>query len=389
MKILCVIGARGNSKRLKRKNLQKYNNTTLLEWAIQNALKSKFIDKIVVDSEDNEILKIAMTYPIKAHQREPSLSEDDVSLYTPIKKVLEKYDKYDLIVILQVDNPVAGFEQIDYCIDWFLNNDDAEDISTFFNDRRTGTVRVIHRKFFFSGFPTANIYAIEDRPDYIDIHTRDDLIKANEYLKNIAHDTLEIKEKFNTPIEYNTRVIYYHMYRYFKANELLNIQKTDMVLDCSCGQGYGTFILSQNAGHVFGLDVNENYLALAKKEYKKTNIAFHTYKKWETNKNIKINKIVCIETIEHLPKKDIYKFANKLMKYLEENGDLCVICPIGEDKPSEYNKFHLNEPSIDTLYNLFTPHFKHSCFYIDNFVNSFDKKQEYCILILKGKYHVF
>ena len=50
-KILGIVVARANSKRLKNKNLLKYKNKTLIEHAYKNARKSKFIDDIVLSSE--------------------------------------------------------------------------------------------------------------------------------------------------------------------------------------------------------------------------------------------------------------------------------------------------------------------------------------------------
>ena len=58
MSILAIIPARGGSKEIKIKNLKKINNKTLLEQTIDEAKKSKIIDKIYVSSDSNEILKL-------------------------------------------------------------------------------------------------------------------------------------------------------------------------------------------------------------------------------------------------------------------------------------------------------------------------------------------
>ena len=57
-KILGLVIARANSKRLKNKNLLKYKNKTLIEHAYNNAKKSKFIDDIVLSSESEKIIKL-------------------------------------------------------------------------------------------------------------------------------------------------------------------------------------------------------------------------------------------------------------------------------------------------------------------------------------------
>ena len=128
MKILCYIGARGGSKRLKNKNMQKYGEKTLIQHAIENALKSRYIDTIIFDSEDHKMLnhvrkikreadKLHRPPYLEIHRRKDDLSHDHVSLYDPVREILEIYSWFPIIVILQVDNPVENHAIIDKCIE--------------------------------------------------------------------------------------------------------------------------------------------------------------------------------------------------------------------------------------------------------------------------------
>jgi len=101
MKILCYIGAKGKSRRLEYKNLSHYGDKTLIEHAIENALQSKYIDKIVFDSEDKKILDLVRKLKRKSdkkphraflqiHKRNPGLSKGEISLYEPARVVLSK-----------------------------------------------------------------------------------------------------------------------------------------------------------------------------------------------------------------------------------------------------------------------------------------------------------
>ena len=58
MKNLAIILGRKKSKRLKRKNLLKIGGKTLVERAIENAIKSKKFSKIIVSSDDEKILSL-------------------------------------------------------------------------------------------------------------------------------------------------------------------------------------------------------------------------------------------------------------------------------------------------------------------------------------------
>ena len=56
---LAIVPARGGSKRLPRKNVLDLAGKPLIAWTIEAARNSKYIDKIVVSSDDTEILQIA------------------------------------------------------------------------------------------------------------------------------------------------------------------------------------------------------------------------------------------------------------------------------------------------------------------------------------------
>ena len=55
---LAIIPARGGSKRLPRKNVLDLCGKHLIAYTIEAALKSKYIDKVIVSSDDDEILNI-------------------------------------------------------------------------------------------------------------------------------------------------------------------------------------------------------------------------------------------------------------------------------------------------------------------------------------------
>lgn len=193
-------------------------------------------------------------------------------------------------------------------------------------------------------------------------------------------DTLDLQKYFKEPIDYNCRTLFNHLGRYFYAMQKLKITKNDTVLDCSCGQGYGSYNLALNAGHVTGVDINESYLIEADKHFKLDNLCFTNYK--NLNKvAIDINKIICLETIEHLPSlNEIYLFIEKLYNVLNEHGQIFLSFPIGKNSKSEYNQFHLCEPSIESIYDFMKVYFNRIEFEVSKFVNNYNKEVEYCYM---------
>ena len=59
-KILVIIPARGGSKGVKLKNLQKINGKSLTEITIKVAKKISIVDKIIISTDHHRIAKVAL-----------------------------------------------------------------------------------------------------------------------------------------------------------------------------------------------------------------------------------------------------------------------------------------------------------------------------------------
>ena len=73
-KILVIVPAKGNSKRLKNKNILKINRLPLVIRSAKEALKSKYVDELIVSSESKRILDICKKYNINTLSRPKKLS---------------------------------------------------------------------------------------------------------------------------------------------------------------------------------------------------------------------------------------------------------------------------------------------------------------------------
>ena len=73
---IAVIPARGGSKRVPRKNLHPIGGKPLIAHVIQAALGSQLFDRVVVSSEDAEILQVSEQAGALAHQRPIELADD-------------------------------------------------------------------------------------------------------------------------------------------------------------------------------------------------------------------------------------------------------------------------------------------------------------------------
>ncbi len=122
--IIALIPAKKNSQELKNKNSKKLNNLSLFELAILGAKKSKFINKIYLSSNSDQILKKGNKYQINLIKRKKSLSNNFASANSVIldfiKNNLKNNKEDNIIVYLQPTSPFRNNNHIDEAINNFL-----------------------------------------------------------------------------------------------------------------------------------------------------------------------------------------------------------------------------------------------------------------------------
>lgn len=73
---ICLIPARGGSKRIPKKNIVEFCGLPLIAHSITNAIKSKVFDEVIVSSDSDEILNVGLKFGAKAIKRSSNLSDD-------------------------------------------------------------------------------------------------------------------------------------------------------------------------------------------------------------------------------------------------------------------------------------------------------------------------
>lgn len=124
---LAIIPARGGSKRLPRKNVLNLAGKPLIAWTIESGLKSRYIDKVVVSSDDDEIIKISQNYGSEIIRRPVELASDTATTFDAIRHAIENTEsEYDYTVLLQPTSPLRDEKHIDEAIELLmLKNADA------------------------------------------------------------------------------------------------------------------------------------------------------------------------------------------------------------------------------------------------------------------------
>lgn len=127
-KVLCIIPARGGSKRLPHKNIALLAGKPLLAYAVEEALKSNVFDMVCVSSEDEQVLEVARVYGAHlALKRPPELATDTAQVKHVCKYLLEYFadqgSAYTEFAILLTTNPFRTAEDIKAAYEIFKRED--------------------------------------------------------------------------------------------------------------------------------------------------------------------------------------------------------------------------------------------------------------------------
>lgn len=92
MKTLCIIPARGGSKRIPRKNIKDFLGKPIIAYSIEAALKSDVFDEVMVSTDDEEIAEISRKFGASVPFLRSSKTANDVATTKDvIEEVIEKY----------------------------------------------------------------------------------------------------------------------------------------------------------------------------------------------------------------------------------------------------------------------------------------------------------
>lgn len=103
MSKLCIIPARGGSKRIPRKNIKDFLGKPIIAYSIETALKSGLFDEVMVSTDDEEIAQVAKKYGANVpFMRTMENSDDFATLADVVDEVLFFYKK-------KKENLISGF----------------------------------------------------------------------------------------------------------------------------------------------------------------------------------------------------------------------------------------------------------------------------------------
>ena len=120
-KLTAIVPVRAGSQRVKNKNTKPFADSNLLKIKLETLKKISMIDNIVVNSDSDEMLDIALSYGVSTHKREEYYASSECNNSEFFKHIAETTDS-DYILCSHVTSPLISAETYFSCVDKFMNS---------------------------------------------------------------------------------------------------------------------------------------------------------------------------------------------------------------------------------------------------------------------------
>jgi len=159
------------------------------------------------------------------------------------------------------------------------------------------------------------------------------------------------------------QINYEHLHRYAFAAQFVKGKK---VLDLACGEGYGSYILAQEADCVIGVEIDERAINHAQSKYLQEGLHFikGSITEIPVEGEQEFDVIVCFEAIEHI--KDHDNLLSEVKRLIKDNGVFIVSTPNKATHTDEHgfnNPFHVKELYFIEFEHLLHQYFKNVRFF--------------------------
>ncbi len=135
-KVMVIIPARGGSKGIPEKNIVSLGGKPLISYTIETAKQSKYINRIIVSTDDEKIADVSRRYGAEVPFMRPEDMARDESPVVPVLhhavQWLEGNQGYraDILLMFQPTSPFIKVQQVDDAIKLLLSNPDADAVTT-------------------------------------------------------------------------------------------------------------------------------------------------------------------------------------------------------------------------------------------------------------------
>lgn len=130
LSVVALIPARGGSKGISGKNIKMMAGRPMIDYTIRAGLESRYVDDVVVSTDDEEIAQVARSCGASVPFMRPAELASDTS--KAVDAVVHARDEllaadkhYDVLVLLQATSPLRTAEDVDAALEMFVQKDRA------------------------------------------------------------------------------------------------------------------------------------------------------------------------------------------------------------------------------------------------------------------------
>ena len=191
--ILAIIPARAGSKGIKNKNIIDLSGKPLIAYSIESALKSKYIDKVVVSTDGENIANISREYGAEVPFIRPKVLATDKSrsidaVLHCINELMKENEIYDYVVLLQPTQPLRQSFHIDEAIELIYRKKEESLVSVCKVKEHPSLMREINCDGTVTNI--VNLSSDTRRQDFKDIFIVNGAIYINKIDRNLNRNTI-------------------------------------------------------------------------------------------------------------------------------------------------------------------------------------------------------
>jgi len=121
-RVIAVVPARGGDPEVPYLNIKRLGALPLIAHTLREAEESKYIDRLIVSTDDDHVARVAREYNAEVVKRPEELAKDLSEIRMVIRHAVETVEadsatRFDIVVTLQATSPFRRAEQIDAAID--------------------------------------------------------------------------------------------------------------------------------------------------------------------------------------------------------------------------------------------------------------------------------
>jgi N-acylneuraminate cytidylyltransferase len=226
---LALIPARGGSKGLPHKNILHAAGLPLIAWTIRAAKNSKVIDRLILSSEDNEIIETAEAWGCEVPFIRPhELSSDEANSIDVALHALQMVSGYEYLILLQPTSPLRLASDIDAAFSLMLKHGATSCVSVCETSQSPYLMYNLQIDNQLVGLlpPLSNVNRRQDLPPVyvlngaIYISRIDQLLVSKSFVNK---DTVAYKMPIERSIDIDTQIDFENFLHFIADHDLSNL----------------------------------------------------------------------------------------------------------------------------------------------------------------------